>query len=93
MWVLKEYGVKESQTKLYTINYLNDPKYCVLSPPICMSKKSEILHVFESTLTIYNPEDDSIRHPVVTYIDRLEAKLYIESLVCPILQNEPTTQH
>ncbi|PHU02795.1 hypothetical protein BC332_28046 [Capsicum chinense] len=88
----KEYGVKESWTKLYTIKC----PYYMLSPPLCMSIKGEILHVFRSTLTTYNPEDDLMRYPEVTNLDgydHLEAELYIESLACPVLQNEPMAQH
>lgn len=91
VWVMKEYGVKESWTKLYSIKcYL-----CELSPPLYMSIEGEILHVLETNLTIYNPEDDSMRYPVVTNaFDILEVTtLYIESLVSPVLQNESMTQH
>lgn len=90
VWVMKEYGVKESWTKLYTIKC---PNY-MLSPPLCMSIEGEVLHMFGSALTIYNPEDDLMRYPEVTIVDGyLKAELYIESLVCPVLQKEPMTQH
>ncbi|KAM3358730.1 F-box/kelch-repeat protein isoform X1 [Capsicum galapagoense] len=92
VWVMKEYGVKESWTKLYTI----ECPYHVLSPPLCTSFEGEILHVFALTLTICNPEDGLMRYPEVTNIDvyvDADAELYIESLVCPVLQNEPMTQH
>ncbi|KAF3657366.1 putative 60S ribosomal protein L13a-4-like [Capsicum annuum] len=92
VWVLKEYGVKESWTKLYTIKC----PYYMLSPPLCMSIEGEILHVFRSTLMTYNPEDDLMRYPEITNLDgydHLEAELYIESLGCPVLQNEPMAQH
>lgn len=89
VWVMKEYGFKESWTKLYTIRFPDDPENYELSPPLCMSYKGEILLVFESTLAIYNPKNDSIAYPEVTSVDdSIEAELYIESLVCPILQNE-----
>ncbi|KAG5604434.1 hypothetical protein H5410_025926 [Solanum commersonii] len=91
VWIMKEHGVKESWTKLYSIKcYL-----CELSPPLYMSIEGEILHVLETNLTIYNPEDDSMRYPVVTnaYANCLEAELFIRSLVSPVLQNESMTQH
>ncbi|XP_059316547.1 F-box/kelch-repeat protein At3g23880-like [Lycium ferocissimum] len=91
VWVMKEYGVKESWTKLYTI--IKCPG-CATSPPICMSIEGEILHTFGSTLTILKPENDTMRFPKVTNIDgHVGEKLYIESLVCPISQNEPMSQH
>ncbi|KAK4715791.1 hypothetical protein R3W88_014129 [Solanum pinnatisectum] len=91
VWVMKEYGVKESWTKLYSIKcYL-----CELSPPLYISIEGEILQDLETNLTIYNPEDDSMRYPEVTNaFGNLEATtLYIESLVSPVLQNKSMTQH
>ncbi|OIT20251.1 f-boxkelch-repeat protein, partial [Nicotiana attenuata] len=94
MWVMKEYGVKESWIKLYTFRYPNVLKDYMISPPLCMSNEGEILHVVGSTFAIYNPVYRSFTSPKVTNIDgSVEAKLYIESLVCPISQNEPVTQH
>ncbi|KAH0668958.1 hypothetical protein KY289_023451 [Solanum tuberosum] len=91
MWVMKEYGIEESWTKLYSITC----HLCELSPSLYMSIEGEIFHVLETNLTIYNPEDDSMRYPVVTNaFGNLEATtLYIESLVSLVLQNESMTQH
>ncbi|XP_060214326.1 F-box/kelch-repeat protein At3g23880-like [Lycium barbarum] len=80
VWIMKEYGVKESWTKLYTIK---NPIY-MLCPPLCMSNEG-ILAVLKSTLMIYNSKDDLMRYPKVTNVDGgLAAELYIESLVCPV---------
>ncbi|XP_059291388.1 F-box/kelch-repeat protein At3g23880-like [Lycium ferocissimum] len=85
VWIMKEYGVKESWMKLYTIKNPID----MLFPTLCMSNEGELLGVFGSTLMIYNSKDDLRRYPEVTNIDRsLEAEHYVESLVSPILQNE-----
>ncbi|XP_059309947.1 F-box/kelch-repeat protein At3g23880-like [Lycium ferocissimum] len=69
VWVMKEYGVKESWIKMYTIKYLSDlenPYFSRLLPPtLCMSKKGEILLVIGSTLMIHNPEDESTRYTKV----------------------------
>ncbi|XP_055810326.1 F-box/kelch-repeat protein At3g23880-like [Solanum dulcamara] len=86
VWVMKEYGVKESWTKLYTIRY---PENYKLSPPLFMYNKGELLLAFESTFAIYNPKNDSITYREVTTVDEsIEAELCIESLVCPDLQND-----
>ncbi|XP_006360353.1 F-box/kelch-repeat protein At3g23880-like [Solanum tuberosum] len=93
VWVMKDYGVKDSWEKMYTISCPNDPGKYMFSPPLCMSKKGEILLVFGSIFMIYNPSDDSIRYPEVTNFDAcLEAEIYTESLISPILQNEPIPQ-
>uniref|UniRef100_M1AHB1 F-box protein n=1 Tax=Solanum tuberosum TaxID=4113 RepID=M1AHB1_SOLTU len=59
---MKEYEIKESWTKMYTINRPNDhPKGYGFSPLFCkMSNKGEILiQVDQSTLMIYDPKNDS----------------------------------
>ncbi|KAL3359982.1 hypothetical protein AABB24_016469 [Solanum stoloniferum] len=85
VWVLKEYGVKESWTKMFTINLPYDPvgyQYC---PLFCLSNKGGILFQFGSTFMIYNPKDDSIRYSEITcYNAFYEAYIFIESLVWPI---------
>lgn len=95
VWVMKEYGVKESWTKLYTIRC---PEHYKLAQPLFMYNKGEILLKSESTFAVYNPKstfviynpnDDSITDRELTNVeDIIEAKLCIESLVCPDLQNE-----
>ncbi|KAH0675408.1 hypothetical protein KY285_023209 [Solanum tuberosum] len=91
VWVMKEYGVKASWTKLYTIRY---PENYELSPPLFTYNKGEILLAFKSTLAIYDPKNDSITYPKVLNVEvtgvynRNKAELCIESLVCPDLPNE-----
>ncbi|XP_059309992.1 F-box/kelch-repeat protein At3g23880-like [Lycium ferocissimum] len=100
LWVTKEYGIKESWTKMYTIKCLSDLETCFHFPSCYMSKKGEILvlygtygmiHNQEDTPSvikkIYNPKDDSISYTKVTNLWMTE--IYIESLVCPLPQNQP----
>lgn len=83
VWVMKEYGVKESWTKIFTIKSPHDdPTGHIFYPPILMSNEGEILLRFGSHFTKYNPKDDSIRYLDVTNFDRcLEAEIYVKSLV------------
>uniref|UniRef100_M0ZR11 F-Box protein n=1 Tax=Solanum tuberosum TaxID=4113 RepID=M0ZR11_SOLTU len=91
VWVMKEYGVKASWTKLYTITY---PENYNLSPPLFMYNKGEILLAFKSTFAIYNPKNDSITYPevpnveVTSIYEYMDVELCIERLVCPDLPNE-----
>ncbi|CAN4090921.1 unnamed protein product [Withania somnifera] len=90
VWVMKEYGVKDSWEKMYTIIYPDDPGKYMFSPPLCLSNKGEILLVFGSIFMIYNPNDESIRYPEVINFDAcLETEIYTESLISPLSQNEP----
>ncbi|PHT71081.1 hypothetical protein T459_26185 [Capsicum annuum] len=92
VWVMKEYGVKESWTKMFIIKYPYDNMgYSVFGPPFCMSSEGEILFRNDSVFMIYNPNDDSIRFPKVSNFGPLvEATLYIESLVWLFVANGTT---
>ncbi|XP_059305625.1 F-box/kelch-repeat protein At3g23880-like [Lycium ferocissimum] len=97
IWVMKTYGVKESWTKIFTINRPKDHPAGYLGylfcPPFCMSNKGEVLCEFGATIMIYNPKDDSIRYAEVTNCEAFsDAAIYIESLVWPFCQKEPRMQ-
>ncbi|XP_075086133.1 F-box protein CPR1-like [Nicotiana tabacum] len=49
VWVMNEYGVKESWTKMFTINYPVDRVGNMLVPPFCMSSEGRILFEDGST--------------------------------------------
>ncbi|XP_059295863.1 F-box/kelch-repeat protein At3g23880-like [Lycium ferocissimum] len=93
VWVMKEYGVKESWTKMLTINYPNDPTAYLFLHTFCMSNKGEILFEFGSSFVVYNLNDNSIRNPEITNCNFIrQAIIYIESLVWPLLDKEPIIQ-
>ncbi|XP_059309903.1 F-box/kelch-repeat protein At3g23880-like [Lycium ferocissimum] len=93
-WIMKEYGVKNSWTKVFTFNYPHDnPAGHMFSPPFIMSSKGDILFRFGSAFVIYNPKDDSFKNQKVTNCNIFcDANIYIESLVWPFWQKEPVTQ-
>ncbi|KAF3624295.1 hypothetical protein T459_00065 [Capsicum annuum] len=81
IWVMKEYGVKQSWIKKYTIRYPNDKKYF---SPLFVSNKGEMLFLIQSEFMIYNSKDDSLRYTNVTNREsNHELQIYIETLVCP----------
>ncbi|XP_059309931.1 F-box/kelch-repeat protein At3g23880-like [Lycium ferocissimum] len=91
VWVIKEYGVEESWINMYTIKHPRFPPF--IYPTVCMSIKGEILVVSGSTIMIHNPQDESIIYLKGSIFDYSTASnIYVESLVCPLLQNEPSTQ-
>ncbi|XP_016454950.1 F-box/kelch-repeat protein At3g23880-like [Nicotiana tabacum] len=93
MWVMKEYGVEESWTKMFTVNWPDDPVEYAFCPPFCMSNKGEISFWFGSTFMIYNPKDSSIRYREVTNRGVIyEADIYIESLVWPVFTKQTRMQ-
>lgn len=63
MWVMKEYGVKESW-KMFIIKYSHDfMGYDFLYLPFCMSIEGEILFKIGSVLLTYSQINDSMRFP------------------------------
>ncbi|PHT57809.1 hypothetical protein CQW23_00172 [Capsicum baccatum] len=86
IWVMKEYGVKQSWIKKYTIMYPNDDKFF---SPLFVSNKGEMLFLVRSEFMIYNSKDDSLRYTNVTNRESNHAlKIYIESLVCPFSRDK-----
>ncbi|XP_060178561.1 F-box/kelch-repeat protein At3g23880-like [Lycium barbarum] len=92
VWVMKEYGVKESWTKMFTIRSPDDFRSHI-SLPILVSNEGDILLEIGSRLAKYNPKDESIKYLDVTnFAPYIEAEIYVKSLVCPFLQNGPRMQ-
>ncbi|XP_059309940.1 F-box/kelch-repeat protein At3g23880-like [Lycium ferocissimum] len=90
LWVMKEYGVKESWTKMFTTKSPGDSMLYMFHPPIITSNEGEILLRHGSRFTKYNPKDDSIRYLDVTNFDQCyEAEIYVKSLICPLSQKGP----
>ncbi|XP_049406056.1 F-box/kelch-repeat protein At3g23880-like [Solanum stenotomum] len=83
VWVMKEYGDKESWTKMFNIRCVG---YSFFGPHFCISSEGEILFKNGSNIIICNPKDDSMQFQEVTNCGQLvDAKLYIESLVWPFV--------
>ncbi|KAK4732769.1 hypothetical protein R3W88_025757 [Solanum pinnatisectum] len=68
VWVMKEYGVKKSWTKMFNIS---DGVYYLFGPSFCMSSEGEFLFKNTSFFMIYNPHDDSKRFPRMSNYDHL----------------------
>ncbi|KAK4732149.1 hypothetical protein R3W88_025137 [Solanum pinnatisectum] len=86
VWLMKEYGVKDSWMKMFTIKIPQDPSvYGYLGQiRLHMASGSEILVVFGSTFMIYNLKGDLLRSSkAINSNNWAEAEIYIESLVCP----------
>ncbi|KAK6137722.1 hypothetical protein DH2020_028534 [Rehmannia glutinosa] len=91
VWVLKEYGVKESWVKMVTVPYNldDDPWKGPYSTPLCIGPKGEILLVYGSSFVVYDPKGNCFRHRKITNFGSfLEADVYMESLVSLVLDGE-----
>lgn len=84
VWVLKDYGVKESWTKVFSIPYIDEPEKYVSPRPLCILLNGEVLWALGSSFVVYNPKENSFRFPNISNLnDFLEVNTYIESLVLP----------
>ncbi|XP_006358425.1 F-box/kelch-repeat protein At3g23880-like [Solanum tuberosum] len=86
VWLMKEYGVKESWMKMFTIKIPQDQLVYRNLGQIClhMASGSEILVVFGSSFMIYNTKGDPLRSSKIINSNNWdEARIYIESLVWP----------
>ncbi|XVF38114.1 hypothetical protein REPUB_Repub20aG0070600 [Reevesia pubescens] len=91
IWVMREYGKRESWAMLVTVQYMPDPESELFSTPLFVSESGEILLHFGVKLILYNPKEKTFRIPlihdaVISYID--QAETYVESLVSPTLVNQ-----
>ncbi|KAL0403429.1 UNVERIFIED_CONTAM: putative F-box protein [Sesamum radiatum] len=83
VWILREYGNRDSWDKLVTVPYdLGDPWKGPYSTPLCRGAKGEILLVYGSSFIVYDQKDNALHRPKITnFATFLEADVYVESLV------------
>lgn len=82
IWVMKQYGVKESWDKVVTIPNLHNPVSTSFSALFALGPNGEVLLTYGSTFVIYYPEDNGFRHCQVTHNDPFsEIDINVESLV------------
>lgn len=82
VWIMREYGVKESWTKVVLVPVVNDLGYEMFHKTIFLAKNSQILLHFGNGLAIYNPNCNSITYPHITKFKALlEVHMHVESLV------------
>ncbi|KAI9114984.1 hypothetical protein K1719_013997 [Acacia pycnantha] len=82
VWIMKDFGVKESWTKLFTCQSLENP--VLLCPKDrSISESSEIL-LQNRWLYWYNPKNSSFVRPEIQNTNGwIEAQIYVESLISP----------
>jgi len=88
VWVMKEYGNKDSWTKLYHISY--GYKVELDTRTLYISEDDQMLMDFnesgnpKSTLVLYDSKNDTLKTPKNQNIFRwIEPEVYVESLISP----------
>ncbi|KAL2506503.1 F-box/kelch-repeat protein [Abeliophyllum distichum] len=94
VWMMKEYGVRESWTKLICFKDIKDYQY-EAQMPLYMSESGIVLMKHGSTLKLYNSNDVTSNGREICSFDseyEYEAITYMESLVLPDTDNEVNQQ-
>lgn len=82
LWVLKEYGVKESWTRVVSIPYFHDPGEALYTNPLLIMPNGDILLMFGMRLVVYSTKDNCLRRPRISNCRSfLNIDIYFESLV------------
>ncbi|KAI3469945.1 hypothetical protein Pfo_026608, partial [Paulownia fortunei] len=96
LWVMKEYGIKDSWTRLFIIPHLGTPGFYPHMLRLWLlnndENNDEILLSHGCLIIIYNPKDNIYRYPQIDNAAAiLQADMYVESLVQPSVDD--TKQH
>ncbi|KAH7844339.1 hypothetical protein Vadar_026970 [Vaccinium darrowii] len=84
VWVMNEYGRKESWIKLVSMPYLADPRPIRRSIPLWYMKDGGILVNLNGVFVLYDLVNHTLKHPFIYGIrDFQQAEIYVESLVSP----------
>ncbi|KAL3507368.1 hypothetical protein ACH5RR_032750 [Cinchona calisaya] len=90
VWVMKEYGVKESWMKVLSVRC--NPLRNFMSIPLCVSPNGEYLLVLGRELGLYNPKDNTFKQ-LKDFVGVIyTASLYVESLAFPSANDAPMGQ-
>ncbi|XP_058214316.1 F-box/kelch-repeat protein At3g23880-like [Rhododendron vialii] len=82
LWVLKEYGIRESWTKLVVVPYVTSPSYLKFAMPVCILKNGEVLLKTHKHLVRCNPKVGTFTYrPIPIDLAFSNVHLYVESLV------------
>ncbi|KAG5560588.1 hypothetical protein RHGRI_003794 [Rhododendron griersonianum] len=94
LWVMKEYGSRESWTKLVLIPYETHPIICPYSTtPLCILKNGEVLLHSFIHLVRYNPKDGTFVYPTIHNGSvRFLVYPYVKSLVSPDIDSDGGVQ-
>ncbi|KAK7303218.1 hypothetical protein RJT34_14120 [Clitoria ternatea] len=84
VWLMKDYGNKESWTKLFSVPYMGNPDSFPYTKALYISEDDQVLLEFQSKLVVYNPRDGTFKIPEIQNINGwVVPEVYAESLISP----------
>jgi F-box interacting protein len=86
VWIMKEYGINESWTKLYNVPYVR--KHYTYLKTVYIYDDDQVLFSFydlknsKSKLVVYNSNNGNVKIPKIKHISDLpDPEIYVESLI------------
>ena len=61
IWLMKEYGNKDSWTKLFRVPYIGDVGSCIYTRALYIYEDDQVLLEFRSKLVVYHPRDGTLK--------------------------------
>ncbi|KAL2579985.1 hypothetical protein GLYMA_15G101700v4 [Glycine max] len=84
VWLMKDYGNKESWTKLFRVPYMGISDSYLYTKALCISEDDQVLMEFNSELAVYNSRNGTSKIPDIQDIYMyMTPEVYIESLISP----------
>ncbi|XP_061359681.1 F-box/kelch-repeat protein At3g23880-like [Gastrolobium bilobum] len=84
VWLMKDYGNKESWTKLFSVPYMGNPDSYPYTKALHISEDDQVLLEFQSRLVVYNSRDGTFKLPEIQSINSwVVPDVYVESLISP----------
>lgn len=92
LWVMNDYGVPDSWTRVFTVAHLGNPGFYPHSLRSSSLNDDEILFLYGCVIIIYDLKHEVFRYPLIRNVAAIQqADVYVESLVSPFV-DEPDHQ-
>ncbi|CAJ2658510.1 unnamed protein product [Trifolium pratense] len=84
VWLMKEYGNKDSWTKLFRIPYMGNFESCPYTTVTYVSEDDQVLLEWQFEIVVYNSKDGTFKTPEFQNINpKMILNVYEESLISP----------
>lgn len=84
VWLMKDYGNRESWTKLFRVPYMGNPDSFPYTKALCISEDDAVLLEFQSKLVLYDSRSGTFKIPDIQDIHGwVVPEVYVESLISP----------
>jgi len=84
VWLMKEYGNKDSWAKLFCVPYIGHVGSCLYTKALYLTDDDQVLLKYQAELVVYNSRDGTFKTLEIQNINRwMVPEVYQESLISP----------